>query len=266
MSNKIKILIFASVFAALVISLQVILTFYNNNVLANLEWYGRVCVSLLVTLILVYATKSYANVTGTYLSYKFQVSGAIVVFAIIFVSSYFKELFIRDGEFSFAIQIENYNKSIMPQNMEVYFLSGTYMKSEQVNSDGIANFFDVKNDLKNATVQLQLKNSEGYGICKKYRKITIGVNKNIEIFLRRVDYIKGIVLNNGQPQDGVSIQIEELDTTIYSSTGAHKGRFIFEVAEAQKMPTYTLSIRKGNLSMLENITLNSSSEFDFQNP
>jgi hypothetical protein len=265
MGSKTKVLIFSSVFALIIISLQVILAFFKKDILGSFEWYGKVIITLLITLILTYATKSYAKVTGTYLSYHFQISGAIVVFAIIFISSYFKELFLGDKDFSFAVQIQNYNPSLMPKDMEIYFISGTYIVSEPINIIGIAVFPNIKSNLKNTTIFLQLKNSEGYEINKQNQNVVIDINKNIDISLQRVDYLTGMIFNNHQPVDSAGIYIYELDTTIYSLKGRLKGQFKLKVTEAQKS-NYSLNIRKGELTMKETITLNSYSEYDFNNP
>jgi len=261
MHKKIPILIFASVFCIIIITIEIILAIYRKDILANFEWYGKVFVSLVITLVLSFATKSYAKVTGTYLSNKFQLNGAIVVFVVIFLSSYFKELFIDQKTLSFSVQVKNYSPDIMPEDIHLYFLKGTYRSDAQVESEGIANFLNIPVSLKDSVVELQLQHNDGFEINKNDAELRIANGVNIKITLLKKMVLKGQVFNNGKVVDSAAVNIEDLDTVVYTQKD---GKFEFNVPMSQLYPSYAISIIKGQLKIEGNISINSFSEYDFK--
>lgn len=261
--KKQKLIIIIAICAFVIVTVEVLINIFFPEIFQNFEWYGKVAMALLITLILVLTVRSYASITGTYLTYSFQINGAIVIFCLVFASSFTREIFFNNYDFNFSVQVINFNAKVMPKNIEVFFLEGTYKPTFKVDETGIADFLNIQSKFKGKQVKFQMLNSDGYTISENTSFAIIDNQKTISIKLERNDFIVGRVIDKDFfPVDSAVITIDELDTTIYSSSN---GIFKLKVPEAEKQNVYSLSIKKNKNETSGEVSLNASSDFMINN-
>jgi branched-subunit amino acid transport protein len=261
--NRKRLLTITLIAVAVILTAEIAINIFFPTIFEHFDWYGKILMALLVTLILVFATRSLAQVSGTYLTYRFQVSGAIVVFLLIFLSSYTKDILFGSKTFNFSVQIANFNPKTMPGKMELYFLQGTLHPTAAIDANGVALFLDIPNRLRKEPLKLQLSaaNNDGYRIKPPTETIVPDDQHTYSIELYREDKLTGLVMDaNGSPLDSVAVHVNELDTTLLTHDG---GRFTLGVPEINKQNIYHLTLRRGQTQKNEELSLNAPSEFRF---
>jgi hypothetical protein len=261
---KKHLILLTAVITVVVLATEIGLSILRPELFHNFDWYGKVTMALLITLILGLLLRSYASVKGTYLTYQFQLTGGIVIFCLVFATSFTREIFFSKQEFGFTVQIQNYNPTVMPEHLEIYFLKGTYNEAFPVDENGIAYFHNIPSKYLSNKVKFQLtkKTSDNYSINENTSSAILEDQGTFPISLERQDFITGTVIDSNHfTIDSASVKIQELDTVIYSDIG---GFFRLKIAENQKRALYHIFIKKGTATTDDKITINTRNEYMLQ--